>query len=509
MASSINVPRSHLIMGLCLPLAVLLGYFVAQPLDSISIAVVFMVLAVLCVPLFMKWHHPLLVLCWNTTANPLFLPGRPALWMLVAIISLFFAIMARSLNSNRRFVQVPSVTRPLLFLAAVVVATALVTGGVGIRSLGSDRYGGRNYFYILAAIMGYFAFTSHRIPRPRAGLYIAMFFLSGLTSIIGDLAFAAGPHFYFLTAIFVPDTGLDTTSGVIGGSTAMVRLGALAMAGSSIYTWLLARYGIRGVFSIRQPWRLALVLIAIAGCLVSGFRSSLIMFALIFGAVFCFEGLHRTRLLPIVAALGLLAAILVLPNASKLPIMAQRALSFLPAVEVDPVAKESARSSTEWRVEMWKQVLPQIPKYLIKGKGYAIDPGDLFLAEQSAHRGFAIQAAQSLVAGDYHNGPLSILIPFGIFGVIGFMWLMVASLRVLYYHHRFGDPSLHRVNTYLLAYFVARILFFLVIFGSLTSDLYALLGMLGLSISLNGAPHTAPEPEASTEALTVFPERVY
>src|SRR5437764_605691 len=164
MASSINVPRSHLIMGLCLPLAVLLGYFVAQPLDSISIAVVFMVLAVLCVPLFMKWHHPLLVLCWNTTANPLFLPGRPALWMVVA-------------------------------------------------------------------------------------------------------------------------------------STAMVRLAALMVAGSSVYTWLLARYGIRGVFSIRHPWRLALVLVAIAGSLVSGFRSSLIIFALIFGAFFCFEGLHRTRLL--------------------------------------------------------------------------------------------------------------------------------------------------------------------------------------------------------------------
>jgi len=230
---------------------------------------------------------------------------------------------------------------------------------------------------------------------------------------------------------------------------------------------------------------------------------------LVFGSVFCFEGLHRTRLLPIIAVFGLLAALLVLPNAEKLPIMAQRALSFLPAVEVDPAAKESARSSTEWRVEMWKQVLPQIPKYLIKGKGYDIDPGDLFLAQQSAHRGFAIQAAQSMVAGDYHNGPLSVLIPFGIFGVIGFTWLLVAAVRVLYYHYRFGDPSLHRVNTFLLAYFVARILFFLFIFGSLTSDLYALLGMLGLSISLNGAPHPAPEPEPGPEALTVFPERVY
>src|SRR5205085_5318131 len=74
MANTINSPRTHLIMGLCLPLAVLLGYFLAQPLESASIAVVVMVLSLLCVPLFMKWHHPLLVLSWNAAANPLFLP---------------------------------------------------------------------------------------------------------------------------------------------------------------------------------------------------------------------------------------------------------------------------------------------------------------------------------------------------------------------------------------------------------------------------------------------------
>src|SRR6186997_1829434 len=117
MANTINVPRSHLIMGLCLPLAVLLGYFLAQPLESGSIAVVVLVLSLLSVPLFMKWHHPLLILSWNASANPLFLPGRPCLWMLMALISLFFAILSRSVNSNRRFIQVPSMTKPLMFMA--------------------------------------------------------------------------------------------------------------------------------------------------------------------------------------------------------------------------------------------------------------------------------------------------------------------------------------------------------------------------------------------------------
>src|SRR5262249_19203035 len=150
--------------------------------------------------------------------------------------------------------------------------------------------------------------------------------------------------------------------------------------------------------------------------------------------------------------------LLLLPQVESMPLMVQRALSFLPAVRMDPVAREGAQGSTEWRVEMWKEALPQVPKYFIKGKGYVIDPSDLFMAEVAAfHGGFGIQAAGALVAGDYHNGPLSLLIPFGIFGLVGFMWLIVASLRLLYFHYRYGDPALHRINTFLLAAFVAKV----------------------------------------------------
>src|SRR5690349_16326677 len=98
MANSINIPRTHLIMGLCLPMAVLLGYFLAQPLVLGSLAVIVLVFALLCVPLLMKWHHPLLILSWNACANPLFLPGRPSLWMVMGLTSFVFAILARSTN---------------------------------------------------------------------------------------------------------------------------------------------------------------------------------------------------------------------------------------------------------------------------------------------------------------------------------------------------------------------------------------------------------------------------
>src|SRR6266496_6610722 len=121
MASTFVVSRSQLIYALCLPLAVLIGYFLAEPLESGSIAIVVFVLSVLCLPLLMKWYHPLLVMSWNAIIYPVFLPGRPALWMVMAMLGLGIAILNRSVNAHRRLLHVPSLTKPLVFLAGVVV----------------------------------------------------------------------------------------------------------------------------------------------------------------------------------------------------------------------------------------------------------------------------------------------------------------------------------------------------------------------------------------------------
>src|SRR6185295_15645224 len=158
MANTFAVSRNHLVFGLCLPLAVLLGYLLAEPLDSSSLAVVVMVVSVLFVPLMIRWHHPALILSWNATINPFFFPGRPYLWMVMSFISLFFGVLGRSVNAEKRFFYVPSVSKALLCLLAVVWVTAIMTGGLGSRitsgmmGSGSETYGGKGYYYITAAV---------------------------------------------------------------------------------------------------------------------------------------------------------------------------------------------------------------------------------------------------------------------------------------------------------------------------------------------------------------------
>src|ERR1044071_2373715 len=108
MANTVKLPRNYIVMGLCLPLAVLLGYFLAEPLETSSLAVVVLVMTVLCVPLLMKWHHPMMVLCWNAFVSPAFFPGRLDISILAASVGFFFAVLNRSVDPYRKLINVPS-----------------------------------------------------------------------------------------------------------------------------------------------------------------------------------------------------------------------------------------------------------------------------------------------------------------------------------------------------------------------------------------------------------------
>jgi hypothetical protein len=96
------------------------------------------------------------------------------------------------------------------------------------------------------------------------------------------------------------------------------------------------------------------------------------------------------------------------------------------------------------------------------------------------------------VAGDYHSGPLSLIIPFGIWGVIGFLWLLGAGIKVLYQNHHYGDPALKQINAFFLASFITQSIIYITVFGAFNSQLSAFTGILGMSVALNGGVCKAP-----------------
>ncbi|MFO1488367.1 MAG: hypothetical protein U1F83_04955 [Verrucomicrobiota bacterium] len=489
MANTLRIPRAHLALAICLPLAIILGYFLSDPLEPNSLMLVGFVFGGLSIPLLMKWHHPFLIFCWNSALALSFLPGQPDMWTVVAGIGLFFGILNRSVDASKRFLDVPQIRTPLLLLGLVVMVTAYLNGGIGMAALGSDQLGGKRYFYICVAIMGFFALTSQRIPASRANFYVSMFFLSMITGIIPNLAFYAGSKLDFIYYFFSAAYSGEQVNAAVSGGTA--RIFGLTMVATGLLSYLLARFGIRGIFQPGRIWRMLFLIGAFTACLASGFRSLLILLGLIFIIQFFLEKLHKTNLLWMLVGVTLVGGVIAISQAQRLPFFVQRTLSFLP-IDITPEAKLSGTTTLEWRFQMWEALLPEVPPHLLKGKGYAIDRSALYFsgdASRQVNGGFE----WAVVSGDYHNGPLSLIIPFGIWGVLAFGWFIWSCLRFLYAKHRNGDPRLQQANTLLFSFFLARLILWTFFVGSFYGDLYIFTGVIGLSISLNGVAAEAPE----------------
>ncbi len=503
MPSSTPSVRSLFVYALCLPLAAFIGYYLAQPLTYSSLALIGIVPFCLMIPLFLKWHHPWLLASWNMSAVVFFLPGRPPLWMAMTAISLLVIVLQYTLDREKKILSVPGVTLSLVFLALVVVMTAKLTGGMGLRSFGSEVEGGKRYFMILGAVLGYFAISSRRIAPERATLYVTLFFLGGVTMAIGLFFGYISPVFNFLFLVFP----IEYVGGVdLGGwSTAIVRTWALPNMALAVFCAMMARYGVRGVLDLTRPWRLGILLFFTLLGMLGGFRSMVVILVATFAILFLVEGLMHTKMLPALALVTILGGALLAAFATHLPPSIQRSLAILP-IRVDPMVRADAETSNEWRIQMWRDLLPQIPQHLLLGRGYSFSGEQMDIIQQDARS--MPGTAGSEMSTDYHNGPLSVILPLGLPGTFAFLWFLYMGFRVTYRNYKYGAPELAHLNRFMFAYFLARTVFFFTVFGSLYSDMVMFAGLVGLSVSLNGGvatPAPVPQPEFRPERLRPSP----
>jgi hypothetical protein len=473
--------RILIVYAMAIPLAVILGYFAATP-NNASILMVGLLLFVLALPFLLRWNRWLLIFFWNSAFVMGFMPGDMPFWAVAAGLTFAIATIDHIMG-HRNFLRAPELTKPILFLLAVVIFTAKFRGGLGMRMMGSASIGGKHYMAILFAITGYFALTSEPIVPLRRVQAVKLFFLPGLTHALSNLALSLGPLFYVLYLIVPVGSAITQAAGETGELAE--RYGGLGPAGGALLCYGLARWGIRGAFNSAKPWRLLILVAGVGMGLYSGFRSQFGLLLLLLAMQFMVEGLWKTRLLPFFLAAGAFCLMIMLLFANRMPQTIQRTLAFLP-VQINPDVREQAETSSEWRFEMWDTILPMVPQYLLIGKGYGIDPTDLFLSNEAGRMGFLPTYAVTIVAGDYHSGPLSLLVPFGAMGALAFLWMLGAGIKVLCCNRRYGDPQLRTVNDLLLSFFLAEALSYFFIFGSFDTQLFLFLGTLGFSVSING-----------------------
>lgn len=519
MNSNVAIPRVVIIYGLCVPLAMLMGYLLTTPMDLVSVLGITTVMGLLLVPIFLRFHHFLLVLMWNAVIHMFFLPGQPRAWMVLTIASLAFSVLDRVMNKQKRLQTVPWLTAPLVALFLVILITARLRDGIGLSSIGGGVFGGRKYVEAFLSILGYFALSWQRIPPKKAFVYTSLFYLSGITNVVSNFAYSY--QLYWLFWLFPVDNAvMQIQADYSARGEAFSRLSGLAFACVAPFCFLMARYGVKGLFDfsepmrifpvqlrlkwnqflhVFQPWRLLGLIAAVLLSMFGGFRSIPILFMMMFAFQFWVEKMYRTRLFFVLIGSVILMVTCAVPFTERLPLVVQRAIAYLP-VRLNAKVKYDAWASTDWRLRMWQVVVDEVPKYLILGKGYGGNATDLYLVRESTRRGFISDFEGLYIAGDYHSGPLSVLVPLGIPGVLAFLWFLGAATYALYRNHRYGPPELQRINTFLLTFFVVQTFFYMFIYGAFTSGLGLFTGTLGLSISLNGGVASAASSKVKEEA---------
>src|SRR4030095_13688483 len=142
-------------------------------------------------------------------------------------------------------------------MAGVVLITAYARGGIGFQALGGSTSGGKRYVYVLAAVMGFFALASHHMPANRAKFCASAYVLPGLTAMMSNLIYFAGPTFYFLYFIFPVNlaTGQALADFVAPGAE-VKRFVGFSVTGSALLSFITIWYGIQGILDLTRPWRL-------------------------------------------------------------------------------------------------------------------------------------------------------------------------------------------------------------------------------------------------------------
>lgn len=320
-----------------------------------------------------------------------------------------------------------------VFLNVAYVATVYVRNPVGVDWLGSAMVGGRPYFDIFIAFLAFSVLKRVPIDLRKVRL-LPLFELVGSAFVsVGNLITLIWPSMAtrlgMIYSTFAPpeyESGQVPTEDEIGRRP---MLGVVGVKGMQV----LASYFTP--FSFLFPRHLLRFLGAatFTVCvLLSGFRSGVL-------TVFVYLGLSsyfRKRKQDI-AVFVLIASVVVgiaaIGNGRffRLPMAAQRALSFLPG-DWDYEAVQDAEGSSQWRYDMWKMVLFEDKwirnKWL--GDGFGFTRYELSIMQSQSGYLNGVGQEAFLIVGTYHSGPLSSIRYGGLVGLaLYFPLMLLLSMR--------------------------------------------------------------------------------
>ena len=415
-------------------------------------------------------------------------PGTPTTLLLAQLLVIGFStlmLLVRQLPFQLRFSELEW----WIILLTLCVIQVLMRNPVGLSMFGGDKIGGRPYIMFALALVSALILCGLRVPPTQLWTAVKLSILGGILNfIVGIAGWIWSPFGYWFgmaggtaNAAQAQLTAVDTTTAT---RIEFVR----TLAHTLSLTVASFKNPLAAMFSIR--WA-PLVLFSLALAVTSGYRNVIASIGLTYIiGVFYRGGIVPVIVSAIAGCLGL--AMLALVNlATPLPPNVQRSLAFLPGTWEDSYTA-SGQSSTDWRVEMWIEVLTtdRWIENKILGDGMGFSAREMALQAQlkesgrgasTGISGFDMDREYVLINGNYHSGPVSAI---RTIGYVGLLVMILAQLRLAVHAHR-QIKRCRNTEWFPVALFIGIPIiwypfFFVFIFGAFDHDGIAILMNAGI-----------------------------
>jgi hypothetical protein len=398
-----------------------------------------------------------------------FVSGRPFFWEASLMLSisglpLMFAMRrsAPDFGDRLREFRWAFVGLGIFFL---VLLSLIKVRGFGLNVLGQGQVGGRAYVtQFLGLLFPLLYMAVPTTPQMLVRIYIAHCLMS-VTFLVSDFTLAAGTGPLWVLLSFF---GLSTDSlafEVLSLEGGVRRFQSVAFVSRDLIYLMLVLIPASRALTLGTVTRLLLVLGLLAGSALGGHRMSMIIIPSVILLSSLVQRTVSMAKVTVSAILLVLALLVTYQTARHLPHAAQRMLSVLPGIEIDPLASVDAENSTTGRSSMRRIAFDIAPNFLWVGRGLGFVPdiGHLYTHNEIDQYGML---EQSLDQGIFYAGIPSLLVNLGLPGLAGVGLFLGAvsmvALRNLKSIHRMGcETSFDRLTCHVSSLWVVQLVTFM------------------------------------------------
>jgi hypothetical protein len=398
-----------------------------------------------------------------------FVPGRPAWWEMGALLAWSGLFVTVSLRRYDRESWRTIMRHKWIFLGllgySVVLLFIMRERGVGFMLFGSGLIGGRLYLQQLLIMVLPLIFVLYPLdPKVFTRLFIVQCLATG-SFVVADFVLAYGgqkllPLLYFFE---LPSDGISFE--MMSMAFGIRRYQSLFFFAIGLISLLWILRNLNDYTNRQGLWLWPITLAAMGMGLFGGHRYLLVQVVSI-GLICAYTQRFFTiaRTIASVFLLGTIVLALSLVS-DRLPLAAQRALSLIPGLRVQQVARTDAAGTYEFRQLMRQVGWNLVPEYLWVGRGFGA------LKVSSYQQDWDPSGVNAHIeAGRFYNGVIGMLVNTGLPGTFfmavflaggtGAAWKLIRVLR----QHGCRD-TFERICCLLAAQWISSLLIFIFLHG--------------------------------------------